>query len=156
MTYKIKDLFEDIYRSEPYVKSDLIVSEQPQPGFISFISRTGENNGCDCFALKDKDMSIESGNAITIGDTTSTIFYQPVDFITGDHIIICRSEWLDQYTALFVVTLLNAEKYRFSYGRAFKIDILKETEISLPTKDDMPDWGLIREYVKSLPYGDLL
>ena len=45
---------------------------------IEFITRTDTNNGCDCY-VNEKDISgIEKGNAIIIGDTTSTIYYQPI------------------------------------------------------------------------------
>lgn len=46
------------------------------------------NNGCNGYVQKDMVEDIEKGNALIIGDTTSTCFYQKDDFITGGHIII--------------------------------------------------------------------
>lgn len=86
-------------------------------------------------------MLIEKRNAITIGDTTATCFYQD-------------------------------EQFKYSYGRAYLMDRVKETIVKLPYKksDDgsplldethkysdegyIPDWDYMEKYIKSLPYGD--
>lgn len=113
-----------------------------------------ENNGCDDYIENDQISGIEDGNAIIIGDTTATCFYQSDRFVAGDHIIVCRANWMNKYTALFVRTLLQKERYRYSYGRAYKMDLVKKTTIRLPTKDGFPDWKFIEKYMKTLPYGD--
>ena len=80
--------------------------------------------------------NIEEGNALTIGDTTATIFYQKERFITGDHMVIIRADWLNEKTALFVLSVLAKEKYKYSYGRAFIIDKIKDTILLLPIVDN--------------------
>lgn len=152
--YKLGKLFEKIYKSEAYVKGELEFTDSPCEGYINFITRTDENNGCDCYVKIDDTDNIEQGNAIIIGDTTSTIYYQPEDFVTGDHIVVCRANWINKYTALFIKSILERERYRYSYGRAFKMDLIKSTLIKLPTKDNQPDWEFMENYIKSLPYGD--
>ncbi|MBE6002466.1 MAG: hypothetical protein E7232_00005 [Lachnospiraceae bacterium] len=115
---------------------------------------------------------IEKPNAITIGDTTATCFYQNEHFITGDHMIVVRADWLNQYTALYVLTFLNNEQFKYSYGRAYLMDRVKETIVKLPYKKDksgqpmidethkfdedgyIPDWEYMENYMKSLAYGD--
>ena len=92
-----------------------------------------------------------------IGDTTATIAYQEIPFITGDHIIVIRAPWLNKYTGLFIKAVLEKERYRYSYGRAFKMNLVQETEIPLPVDDaGKPDWMAMENYVKSLPEGDLI
>lgn len=156
--FLLEDIFEEIYKSEAYVKSDLTTFDSNKVDRISFISRTDKNNGCDCY-VSLVDISVkEKGNAIIIGDTTSTIYYQEHDFITGDHIVVCRSKWLNKYTALFIKSLIEKERYKFSYGRAFKMDLIKQTKINLPAISVngafVPDWNFMERYIKSLPYGD--
>ena len=105
--------------------------------------------------LKCRKLGIENGNAITIGDTTATCFYQKDEFVWGDHIVVCRAEWLNLYTGLFLVSLLKREKYKYNYGRAFKMDLISNTKVKLPTKaDGTPDFNYMEYYMKSLPYGD--
>ncbi len=152
--YKLGSLFEHIYKAKAHVKNDIENFEHFGSEKIEFITRTDTNNGCDCY-VNEKDISgIEKGNAIIIGDTTSTIYYQPNKFVAGDHIVVCRAKWINKYTALFLKSILERERYRYSYGRAFKMDLIKSTIIKLPTKNNNPDWDYIENYIKSLPYGD--
>ncbi|MDO5813377.1 MAG: restriction endonuclease subunit S [Bacillota bacterium] len=169
--FKLSDLFNNIYKAVPHHETNLIVCDKDDNGTIPYITRTEENNGCKCHVLNENFDDIEIGNAITIGDTTSTVFYQKDSFLTGDHMVVLRADWLNLYTGLFIVTLLQRERFKYSYGRAFKKDIILETEILLPvkykeninneahqhsSKDYTPDWKFIENYIKSLPYGDKL
>lgn len=153
--FRLDDLFSEIYKAEAHVKGDLEFVESPGTNTIKFISRTEMNNGCDCYLPNNGISGIENGNAITIGDTTATCFYQKDEFVCGDHIVVCRAEWLNFYTGLFLVSLLKREKYKYNYGRAFKMDLISNTKVKLPTKSDgTPDFNYMEHYMKSLPYGD--
>lgn len=56
---------------------------------------------------------------------------------------------------MFIVALLKRERFRYSYGRAFLMESIKETQLLLPTTDKgTPDWAWIENYIKSLPYSD--
>lgn len=153
--FRLDDLFSEIYKAEAHVKGDLEFVESPGTNTIKFISRTEMNNGCDCYLPNNGISGIENGNAITIGDTTATCFYQKDEFVCGDHIVVCRAKWLNLYTGLFLVSLLKREKYKYNYGRAFKMDLISNTKVKLPTKSDgTPDFNYMEHYMKSLPYGD--
>lgn len=162
---------ENIYKAKAYSKTELVTSDVWKEGFIHFVSRTEENNSIDCYAMKSDFSDIEEGNAITVGDTTSTMAYQSEPFINGDHIIVIRADWLNKYTGMFIVSLLRKERYRYSYGRAFLMDSIKNTKLHLPVKkqdgkpiiDDshtfsdegyLPDWEWMETYIKSLPFSD--
>lgn len=87
--------------------------------------------------------------------TTSTISYQPNPFVAGDHIVVIRANWLNKYTGLFIKTLLNQERYRYSYGRAFKMDLIKRTKLLLPVNHNKEvDWRWIENYIQTLPYSE--
>lgn len=154
--YHLGDLFDKMYKAEAHVKGDYEFYDTLEENTIRFISRTESNNGCDCY-LADKGLTgIEEGNAIAIGDTTATCSYQAEKFVCGDHIVICRAKWMNLYTALFLLTLLKQEKYKYSYGRAFKMQLIAETRIKLPAqKDGAPDWNYMEKYIKSLNYKPL-
>lgn len=124
-----------------------------QNNSLRYITRTDTNNGCKCFVANEDFLGLEDGNAITIGDTTASIFYQDRPFICGDHIVVIRAGWLNKYTAAFVTTLLCKEKYRYNYGRSLKIDKINSTRIMLPVDNlGNPDWQFMEDYIKSLPY----
>lgn len=132
------------------------VFEFPKEGCVPFVTRTDRENGIDGYALLE-GQRVEEGNCISIGDTTATVFYQKDSFIAGDHIVVCRANWLDLYTGLFIKTLLEKERYRYSYGRAFTMDNIKKTLVRLPIEQTgKPDWERIRAFIKSFPYCDHL
>jgi len=141
-----------IYKGKAMNKDEL-ESTDNKINAIAYITRTRENNGCEMLANNVWiDASyIEKWNAITIWDTTATCFYQDKQFITGDHMVIIRADWLNKYTWLYIVTLLNIESYKYSYGRAFVIDKIKNTILKLPVNDLWnPDRTYMENYIKSL------
>ncbi|MGM9849356.1 MAG: restriction endonuclease subunit S [Bacilli bacterium] len=150
--FRFGDIIDNIYKSKAYNRSDMQTFDYYDCFLIPHVTRTELNNSVDCFVDKTNFDCIEPGNAITIGDTTSTISYQKDEFITGDHIVVVRANWLNEYTGLFIVTLLLKEKYRYSYGRAYIMDSIKNTEIMLPVNNGNPDWIWIEKYIKSLNY----
>jgi len=148
-------LISDIYKAKAYRKVDITPSSDLDNSNIHYITRTDCDNGCETLASDVGYDRTENGNAITIGDTTSTVFYQAENFICGDHMVVIRAEWLNKYTGLYICTLLQKERYRYSYGRAFTMDNIVNTTLNLPINSaGNPDWEYMENYIKSLPYGD--
>ncbi len=167
-------LITDIYKSKALNKDDLNISNNASNN-IRYITRTGENNGCELIAdTTNIPMEyVQKGNAITIGDTTATCFYQSEQFITGDHMVVVRADWLNETIALYILAILNNEQYKYSYGRAFLINRIQETIIKLPIrynsdktpfidnaykysdKGYVPDWQWMENYIKSLHHKPL-
>lgn len=172
--FRFEKLISKIYKARAFNKDDLEEVNAFKDG-IRYITRTGENNGCELIVSRIGIPSdvIEEGNAISIGDTTATCFYQMEQFITGDHMVIIRADWLNDILALYVLAILNNEQYKYSYGRAFLMDRIKKTILKLPIKynedgtpfiDDtnkysedgyVPDWEFMESYIKSLHYKPL-
>ncbi len=151
--FKISNFCEKPYKAFAYNANELSECSMLDADSIKYITRTDKNNGCKCFVKNEHFEYIERGNAITIGDTTATIYYQESDFICGDHIVILRSKFFNRYTGLFISCLLNREKYRYNYGRAFTMEVIENTSIKLPvTPSGEPDWQFMEDYIKSLPY----
>lgn len=157
--FRFGDLISDIHKAKAINKDDLFPVENGSEFAIRYITRTGENNGCELLAdIREVDASIvETGKAITVGDTTATCFYQDEQFITGDHMVVVRADgWLNKYTAIYIVALLTNEQYKYSYGRAFLMDRIKETILKLPADSDgNPDWQFMESYIKSLHHKPL-
>lgn len=144
-------IIDEPYKAFAHAKIELDTSNEPRFGYIPFVTRTESNNGVDCYVPRDELQEIESGNAIVIGDTTATISYQKNDFGTGDHIVVIRAKWLNEYTGHFIVTLLQRERFRYSYGRAYLINAIKNTKLLMPViESGKPDWKWMENYIKSL------
>ena len=154
--FRLGDLFSEMYKAEAHVKGELECYNVPLDNTIRFVSRTEMNNGCDCYVLNNGLSGIEKANAIAIGDTTATCFYQGEDFVCGDHMVICRADWINLHTALFIISILKQEKYKYSYGRAFKMELISNTMLKLPAAaDNTPDWDYMESYIKSLNHKPL-
>lgn len=173
--FRFGNLISSVYKAKAINKDDLAEAVNKEQS-IRYVTRTGDNNGCELVAdiSSIEEEYIQSPNAITIGDTTATCFYQDESFITGDHMVVVRADWLNKPLGLYIVTLLNKEQYKYSYGRAFLMDRIKDTIIKLPIKRNsdqtpvidesfryssngyIPDWVFMEDYIKSLPYGDRL
>jgi len=150
--FKLGNIVDDIHNGKSYNASDLVVSDTDD--YVAYITRTDQNNGISMYAQNDDYIGKEKAGAITIGDTTATAFYQTVDFITGPHIVVIRAEWFNVYTALFIISLLNLEKYRYPvFGRAFTKDLIQETMLYLPVdKAGNPDFKFMEEYIKGCAF----
>ena len=60
---------------------------------------------------------------------------------------------MNKYIAIFLVTLINKEQYRYSYGRKCSQIKLRNSKIKLPvTPSGEPDWKFMEDYIKSLPF----
>lgn len=151
--FELGSLIEEPTKGVAYSDYELNECGAKDSNRINYITRTNTNNGCKSIVLNENYSGIENGNAITIGDTTATIYYQPIPFICGDHMVIIRAPWLNIYTGTFIVSILKKEVYRYNYGRAFIIEKIKKTFIKLPVDvSGNPDWQFMEDYIKSLPY----
>lgn len=167
--FKVSDLFDRIYKAKAHTKEEVVEVDKG----IHFVSRTDCNNGVDITVDKDtRYEGLEDANCITIGDTTATVFYQNERFIAGDHMVVLRANWLNLKRGLFFRTLFAQEGIRYCYGRAYRMDLIKNTLLKLPIQRDndgtpviddnrtysdsgyIPDWQYMEDYINSLPYSD--
>lgn len=86
--------------------------------------------------------------------------YRKNDFIGSTTLSVGRTPLLNKYNALFLVTILDLERYRYSFGRKYRKS-LEKTKIKLPAIKNSsnsfePDWNYMENYIKSLPYGDCI
>jgi hypothetical protein len=123
-------------------------------GGVPFISSTQFSNGVSKYV--DDEPTIH-GNTITVARNGSvgSAFYQPVPYCASpDDIRIFNPKFaLNKYSALFLVTIIETEKFRYGYGRKFGTKRMKETKIKLPvTPKGSPDWKFMENYITSLKY----
>lgn len=155
--FRVEELFDSIYKVASYDYSELERVDVWNEKAIPYVTRTDLDNSVKSLVSSVGLSNIEAGNAIVVGDTTSTISYQCGPFVAGEHIIAARADWMNKYTGLFITCLLRQERYRYSYGRAYKLASIRNTEIRLPVKGDgTPDWQWMENYIRLLPYGDRL
>lgn len=80
--------------------------------------------------------------------------YMPHDFIGSTTLTVGYNPRLNNRTGVFLVSVLDLERHRYSYGRKYRTN-LSTTKIRLPaTPLGDPDWAYMEKYIRSLPYGD--
>lgn len=149
-SFKLNDLFK-ITGSKTTPLLELI---EQGSGNYPFVTTQATNNSVEGFY----DYFTEKGNVLVIDSAViGYCSYQSFDFSASDHVekLIPKFD-MDQFTALFLTTILNKEQYRYNYGRKASQTRLKERSIKLPSNDNAPDWEFMRNYIKSLPYSSNL
>lgn len=80
--------------------------------------------------------------------------YMDREFIATTDLVMGYSEKLNKYNGLFIATILDRERPKYSFGRKWKTH-LRDTVIRLPkTTDGKPDWDDMERRIRALPYGD--
>jgi type I restriction enzyme M protein len=144
--YQLIDLFE-ITGSRTTPLMDL---QEIGIGSYPYVSTQTSNNGIRGFF----DHYTEVGNVLTVDSAVlGFCSYQASNFSASDHVEkLIPNFKLNKYTALFLVTVINLEQYRYNYGRKCSQARMRQAKIKLPTKNDQPDFEFMENYIKSLPY----
>ena len=155
--FKIKDLFQ---LKPGKVNSTKVLVEGNDVYYCG--AKKNENGVISKYAYDKKYVS--KGNCIVfICDGQGSIGYNNYmdrDFIATVNLMLGYNSHLNKYNAMFLVTLLDLERPKFSFGRKRKT-VLSDTIIKLPAQknsdgDYEPDWLVMENYIKSLPYSDLI
>lgn len=103
---------------------------------------------------------IEYKNLLSIttnGVNAFTCKYQNKNACYSTDSEILFNDKMNKYSAMFIITLLNLENYRYAYMRKPKGNKIPLTQIILPIDDDgNPNWEFMENYIKSLPYSKYL
>jgi len=151
---RLKDLF-NVHGSHTTDKKDLDVENTRGLRQYPYVTTQATNNGIRRFY----DSYTDEGNILTIDSATiGYCSYQPLNFSASDHVekLLPKGFELNVFKAMFLVTVINMEKYRYSYGRKFNQTRIKETIIKLPFKNGSVDWKFIETYIKGLNYSKYL
>jgi hypothetical protein len=144
----------NLFRITGSKTTPLLELEGYGPGKYPYVTTQATNNGVAGFY----DFFTETGNILVVDSAVlGYCSYQPLNFSASDHVekLIPKFK-MNQYIGMFLATILNLEQYRYSYGRKACQSRLKVTSISLPAKGSEPDWQLMENYIKSLPYSSNL
>ena len=148
--YRLEQLF-DIEKGKRLTKAEMI------EGKTNFLGAISDNNGVRQKIVVDEKWG---ANCITVNYNGSVgeAFYQSEPFWASDDVnVLYAKKWwkMNKYNALFVVSVIRANRYRFSYGRKWTLEKMRETIIKLPAKQDgTPDFHYMEDYIKTLPYSD--
>lgn len=146
-SFRYEDLF-SIERGRGPRKSSM-----SSTGKTPFITSTDRNNGLTGYVSGG---ALHKGNVISVNRNGSVgeAFYQPRPFSSTEDVHVFTPKFpLNKYIAMFIIPLIRLEKYRFNYGRKWGLDRMKKSVVQLPvSRDQTPNWALMEQYIRSLPY----
>lgn len=120
-------------------------------GKYPYVTTQAINNG----VAGHYDFFTESGGVITVDSAVlGFTSYQPYNFSASDHVekLIPKFK-MNAQVAMFIVTVLNKDQFRYNYGRKASQTRIKAREIRLPSRPcGSPDFQLMEDYIKSLPF----
>jgi len=144
--FQIDELF-NLKKGKRLTKANMNRGRTPFIGAISSNNGHRENIG---------QKPIHKGCTITVNYNGSVgeAFYQAYPFWASDDVNVLYPRLkLNKYIALFIVTVIKANRYRFNYGRKWHLERMEDTVLKLPTdRQGNPDWDFMERYIKSLHY----
>jgi type I restriction enzyme M protein len=148
--FELEKIF-DLKKGKRLTKSNMTFGETP------FIGSIDSNNGYREYIGQKPN---HNGNTITVNYNGSVgeSFYQPKAFWASDDVNVLYPKFeMNEYIALFIVTIIKLEKYRFNYGRKWHLERMKKSEIKLPTLENgSPDYNFMEKFIKSIDYSKKL
>ncbi len=138
-------------------KGKRLTSEDMTIGNTAFIGATEYGNG---ETGRIGQEALHPGGQITVSydGSIAEAFYQPEPFWASDSVNVFYPRFeMSREAALFLVTLIRREKYRYNYGRKWKLEVMKASILQLPvTPEDEPDVAAMEAIVRNLPAWKLL
>ena len=155
-------------------KGKRLTAEDQEPGIYNYIGAIDSNNG---IANHIAQRPIHDGNTISLSYNGSVgeAFYQKEAYWATDDVnaLYSRYEGFNETIGLFISTVIRQEKYKFSYGRKWTLENMKQSWINLPIcytsigkplidkthkyseEGYVPDWEFMERYIKSLHHKPL-
>lgn len=144
--FYLTELFSEIQRGKRLIKTNQV------NGDIPYISSTSLNNGVDNF-ISNKDKVRKFKNCISIANSGSVgaSFYQKFEFVASDHVTHLKSDRMNQYIYLFIVTMLNRLSDKYNFNREINDKRISREKILLPVNElNQPDYEYMEQYIKNL------
>jgi len=148
--FRLKDLFQFERGDGPSLEW-----AETNPGTTPLVSASMFNNGVTAFV----DMlPTHKGGCLTIcaNGPVGVTFYQPQDFVATQDVLVLRSQVSKPEPLLFISRVIEANSFRFNYGRKFT-GLRTALSIRLPvTAKEEPDYDLMKLFIRGCRYSSIL
>ncbi len=139
--YKLTDLFN-------YSRGTRLIKSNRQDGKYPLVTAGEFNQGVKGF-IKPDTQEIYN-NAITI-DMFCNAFVHLDDFCCDDNILVLQSKNPINHKALFyIATTIRMDKYKFGYGKQYRMNSLEAHKILLPTLGGEIAFTFMENFIKEL------
>lgn len=137
----------DLFEVKGTKTTSLLELQEFGVGKFPFVTTQATSNGIEGFY----NFYTEKGRVLTIDSAVlGFCSYQDTDFTASDHVEKLIPKFnMTQNIAMFLVTIMNREQYRYNYGRKASQERLKSRSIKLPAKNGKPDWDFMEKFINS-------
>ena len=141
--YKLSDILEIEGIGKEIIKNT-------KQGNIPLISSCENNNGVS--TKIDKGNKLFSDNRLTLAKNGSvgSIFYQENSFFATSDVMILYNKNLNKNIALFLKVVIEKVSKKFDWSNKINNENFSKMIISLPTKDNQPDWEFMNNFIEEL------
>ncbi|HHX8664935.1 TPA: restriction endonuclease subunit S [Vibrio alginolyticus] len=141
--FNLEELFGKATRGKRLKSADRI------EGNLPFVTAGEAEEGVSAFI--GNSVTIFSSNTTTI-DMFGSAKYRNYKYGGDDHVAVVHTEKLSKHAAIFVTTSIHKSSYtgKFDYGRNFYAKDADELNISLPQKDNKPNYSLMAILVSAI------
>lgn len=177
---KIFDIKKGFYNKKPEASGN---------GTIPFLGATDSNNGVTgYYTYEEIESSSKTGNdsnepierklfpghavCVTNNGSVGYAYYQNKPFTCSHDVnpLYLLDRAFNQYTGMFVATIIMHDRYRWGYGRKWRPERMVKSQLRLPILQDkngvpiidvnkkysdegyIPDWEWMEKYIKTLHY----
>ncbi|HHC6481042.1 TPA: restriction endonuclease subunit S [Vibrio parahaemolyticus] len=118
-------------------------------GSLPFVTAGEAEEGVSAFI--GNSVTIFASNTTTI-DMFGSAKYRNYKYGADDHVAVVHTEKLSKHAAIFVTTSIHKSSYtgKFDYGRNFYAKDADELSISLPKKDNKPNYSLMASLLSAI------
>ena len=139
--YKVTNLFN-------YSRGTRLIKSNRQDGKYPLVTAGEFNQGVKGF-IEPNTQKIYN-NAITI-DMFCNTFVHLDDFCCDDNILVLQSKNPINHKALFyIATVMSMDKYKFGYGKQYRMNSLEAHKILLPTLGGEINFSFMEKFIEEL------
>ena len=119
------------------------------PGDLIFVTAGEFDQGIS--ARIGNNVEIFSKNTTTI-DMFGSAKYRNYEYGADDHVAVVHTENLKKHSSIFVTCAIHkaAHTGKFDYGRNFYAKDADELSITLPTKNNLPDYSIMETFISAI------
>ena len=126
---------------------------------INYLGATNLNNGVLTYVERNKQSQkmIQEGNCIAFirngNGSAGYSVYKHEYFIATSDISVGYSDFLNKYVGLFITTIADKARSKYSFGYKRSATRLKKEKIILPVNEnEEPDYEYMEQYMKNMTY----
>lgn len=142
-SFNLENLFGKATRGKRLKSNDRILGDLP------FVTAGETDEGVSAFI--GNNVTIFSENTTTI-DMFGSAKYRNYKYGGDDHIAVVHTQNLPKLASIFVTTAIHKTSYngQFNYGRNFYAKDADSLNISLPTKENKPDYETMEIFISAV------